>query len=195
MNRPKQAMTLIELTIAITLMGFIFAAVAGIDIAVRRFLADTNVEADAINEISPAFEHMHKYITQANKIDPVVGNCSTGNCRVDIYFDDPTQIPSPELFSDDLILSYAYTNNQIIAVLRDINFVPIRSEILADNILFCDFNLVDLPAVGSSAPVPFGLRVDATSQVEKNPGSPEYFVSTAELQTIITMRCESNILN
>jgi len=60
----KKAVTLIELLIATSLLGFVILAATSIDLFTRRRFQETDVRANLLNEISPVMEHMVKNIMQ-----------------------------------------------------------------------------------------------------------------------------------
>lgn len=61
----KRGITLIELLIAISLVGMIVLAIVAVDVAARRFVNTSDFEARAQNQASPALELIAKDVSQA----------------------------------------------------------------------------------------------------------------------------------
>ncbi len=70
-NQRLKAFSLVELVMAITLLGLILLAASSSDIGSRRFFSSSQRAAKVLDDANFIIEHMHKNIIQAkgNKID------------------------------------------------------------------------------------------------------------------------------
>ena len=108
----KRGITLIELIIAISLVGMIILAIVAVDVASRRFVNTSDFEARAQNQISPTLELIAKDISRAvgNRIsDTGVNQTTTANiaARLDI---NATGGPNntPGNYGDDIWIGYGF---------------------------------------------------------------------------------------
>lgn len=85
MLNAKRGITLIELIIAISLVGMIVLAIVAVDMASRRFVNTSDFEARAQNQISPALELIAKDVSRAvgNRISDTGVN-QTSAAKIDI---------------------------------------------------------------------------------------------------------------
>lgn len=109
----RNGLTLIELLIAISLVGMIILAVVAVDVASRRFVNTSDYEARAQNQISPALEMIAKDVSQAigNRVIPdppgsgvrqnPPGNTANIGSRLDT--DD-----EPGDYNDDTWIGYSF---------------------------------------------------------------------------------------
>lgn len=112
---PKKicGVTLIELIIAIALMGMLILGFYSIDLFSRYHVVSSDKRAKLQNEISYAIEHMSKYVQQAN------GNLSRNaiqslpaGFRVYIDLRNPQ---TPSLLTDDGWIDYTLSSNTLTA--------------------------------------------------------------------------------
>lgn len=122
-NLSKRSVTLIELLVAITLIGLLILGIFSLEIYARFHLLTFDRRAKLQNEVSLALEHMSKYISQG------VGNQAQipaaqpplellGNgfrVRVDRNLTRiPPANPTPGNLNDDNWINYTLTGNDLV---------------------------------------------------------------------------------
>ncbi|MEK6563959.1 MAG: prepilin-type N-terminal cleavage/methylation domain-containing protein [Candidatus Omnitrophota bacterium] len=147
----KGGFTLVELFIAITLVGMVFLSITAVDIVSRKFLNTTYYESRVQNEVGPILEMIAKDIARGygNLNNPGV-IVSTPN-TVDIRQLDAAAAPTYDDFSDDSWVRYSYEAAPNYRVTRQYCTAGSQtvcgswgtSETLANNISGCSFTIAD----------------------------------------------------
>ena len=119
----QKGITLVELLIAVTLLGLIAAAGTAIDFTSRMALIRGTKRVDVRGRASFAMEHMVRHIRFANKVSPTSG---TGLTTIDLWRDDDN---TPGDITDDTQLTYDLSGNQILFSDTDDG---ITDEVIAD---------------------------------------------------------------
>ena len=114
----KNAITLVELMVAITLLSLIFLTSANIDIASRKLTNAAERQAELQNEISPALLQIKKSINLATGEKNNSGlNIDAANNRIAIRLDiDANGIPNigtANDYTDDNWIAYQLVENKI----------------------------------------------------------------------------------
>lgn len=116
MLNPKRGFTLIELIIAISLVGMIILAIVAVDVASRRFVNTSDFEARAQNQIGPVLEMIAKDVSRAvgGGLKPGINQTNATNigARLDIN-SAGTPNNTPWDYSDDTWAVYGLVNNTI----------------------------------------------------------------------------------
>lgn len=123
MLSPKRGITLIELIIAISLVGMIVLAIVAVDMASRRFVNTSDFEARAQNQISPALELIAKDVSRAvGNIKSDSGICRDSDpnpCTITASLPaslnirsriDKNSNPTPGNYGDDTWVGYRYNS-------------------------------------------------------------------------------------
>lgn len=107
----KRGFTLIELIIAISLVGLIILAIVGVDVASRRFVNTSDYEARAQNQIGPVLEMIVKDVSRAVgnvRFDSGVNQTTASDIRARIDRNN-----SPSNYGDDTWVGYRYISGTI----------------------------------------------------------------------------------
>ncbi|MBD3264825.1 MAG: hypothetical protein GF375_06960 [Candidatus Omnitrophica bacterium] len=130
--KERKSVTLVELLIAMVLMGVVVLAAMAFDAAGREFFRTSERKAEALNELAYALDHVHKHVSMgigdcddpALTIAPIAGgyqltirqdiNAATGN------FND-----TPADYTDDRTVTYTFNTSN-----GDITF---NGEVIVDN--------------------------------------------------------------
>ena len=115
---PKKicGLTLLELMIAIVLMGMLVLGFYSIDLFSRYHVISSDKRAKLQNEISYALEHMSKYVQQANgnlnrnAIQYYPGPTSAGATGFRVYI-DLRNPQTPSVLTDDSWIDYTLSSN------------------------------------------------------------------------------------
>jgi len=104
----RKAVTLIEVLIAISLLGFVIISVTTVDLFMRRQFQETDIRAHLLNEISPAMEHMLKNLAQGigDINNPGINTDSIGGDRAFRVRIDRNN--TPHNYADDVWVAYRY---------------------------------------------------------------------------------------
>lgn len=107
----KKGLTLVELFIAITLVGMVLLSIIAVDIASCKFLNTTYYESRVQNEVGPILEMITKDITRGygNVNNPGV-IVPVAN-MVEIRQLDTAAAPTYDNFTDDTWVRYRYDSN------------------------------------------------------------------------------------
>ena len=108
----RAGFTLVELMIAVSLVGMIMLALSAVDMASRKFLKTSDYEAKVQNNISPVLEMIVKDISLASgqKSNPGINLVSSSQIRARV---DRMYLPTPKTYSDDTWIEYNFASNQI----------------------------------------------------------------------------------
>lgn len=182
----KRGITLIELLIAISLVGMIVLAIVAVDVAARRFVNTSDFEARAQNQASPALELIAKDVSQAvgNRIsDTGVNQTSAANigARVDI---NSTGGPNntPGNYGDDTWISYSF----------DAGTSTIRRKQCLSNAWPCVATASDSTVATSIvAPTNFTIAVDGSVKMIVSAQLTERDNTTVTLETTVFPRSNS----
>jgi prepilin-type N-terminal cleavage/methylation domain-containing protein len=141
----KTGFTLVELLIAISLVGMIILSITAIDVASRRFINTANYAAQVQSEIGPILERMAKDISQAYGYTGTTLGIPNSGINITV----PTQITIRQLdnyphtytdFTDDPGIRYTYNPNPAFNITREnrdcptCSWSPIPPEVIARNI-------------------------------------------------------------
>ena len=102
----QKGITLIELLIAITLLGLIMAAATAIDFTSRMALIRGTKKVDASGKARYALEHMTRHIRLANEI--ISSSATNIVIRSDYDLSTGFATKTPSEFSDDWVAEYDY---------------------------------------------------------------------------------------
>lgn len=113
MLNAKKGLTLIELIIAVSLVGMIILAIVAVDMASRRFVNTSDYEARAQNQIGPVLEMITKDVSRAvgnARFDTGVNQTLATNigARLDINSVTGNPNDTPGNYSDDTWISYGF---------------------------------------------------------------------------------------
>lgn len=109
--RHKKSVTLLELLIAISLLGILLLAFTSIDLFSRYHVLTADRRAQVQNEASSVIEHMTKNVLQGvgNIIQPPLEQINNG-FRVRVDLRTP---PTPAILTDDTWISYTLSGNTL----------------------------------------------------------------------------------
>ena len=176
----KTGFTLVELMIAVSLVGMIILVITAVDLASRRFVQSSNYEAKVQNSVSPILEMMVKDIARAygQSANPGIKDTSgnsifTGSQRIEIRQLDSAPATYSD-YTDDAWRAYGFdsTSKEIrrydtcnSAGNDKCNAWGPAYEVLAKNITVCNFTRSDI-----TAPVSIGLTAlhDAAVEADTN---------------------------
>ncbi|MFZ5801175.1 MAG: hypothetical protein ACOY3D_07380 [Candidatus Omnitrophota bacterium] len=101
-KESRNAVTLVELVMAVLLLGLVMISAANVDIASRKFFIATDKEGQLQVRLGAALEHMAKNITLAHgdTVDPGINIVGTGS--IEIRLDNGT----PQSYTDDVWMRY-----------------------------------------------------------------------------------------
>jgi len=141
-NHHHKSVTLVELLIAISLLGLVILAATSIDLFARRQLRDTDIRTQLINEISPAMEHMVKNILQGigDINNPGVIGTHGGN-TIQIRQDTNGNSRADDSYN----ITYQLLGNNI---LFTDTFLGISNEVIAQRITNLTFSYIDTNSNG-----------------------------------------------
>lgn len=159
----QKGITLVELLIAITLLGLIAAAGTAIDFTSRMALIRGTKRVDVRGKASFAMEHMVRHIRFANEISPTSGTATT----INLWIDDNN---TPGNRADDNRLTYRFSGSNI---LFSDTGNSITNEVIADEVTG-RFNINNNPS---------NVRISITVT------SPPESVS---LETTVSLWCKGN---
>jgi prepilin-type N-terminal cleavage/methylation domain-containing protein len=125
-SHSKKSFTLLELIIAIILLGILALGFTSIDLFARRHAVTADQRARLQNEVSLTLEHMAKNIINAvgNRGNPplqrVANVCGSGFVvRLDVPVRvGPNTLLTPSDYQDDLLVYYLLSGNNLISVVR-----------------------------------------------------------------------------
>ncbi|HDN86289.1 MAG TPA: hypothetical protein ENG49_03615 [Candidatus Omnitrophica bacterium] len=147
----RKSITLVELIIAISLLGVILLGVTAFDVASRYFLKSNERKSQIVNEFTFILEHLSKNINQA------VGDISNPgivkveqNSRVLLHLRQDA-LRTPNDYSDDLWVTYVYYTTSSGADSYTLAFWPLRQnrnsfplnsrEVLSSRVVSFDFSV------------------------------------------------------
>ncbi|MCD6228847.1 MAG: hypothetical protein J7K17_05170 [Candidatus Omnitrophica bacterium] len=147
----RKSITLVELIIAISLLGVILLGVTAFDVASRYFLKSNERKSQIVNELTFILEHLSKNINQA------VGDISNPgivkveqNSRVLLHLRQDV-LRTPNDYSDDLWVTYVYYTTSSGADSYTLAFWPLRQnrnslplnsrEVLSSRVVSFDFSV------------------------------------------------------
>ena len=165
MIENKKGITLIELLIAVTLLGLVMAAAAAIDFTSRMALVRGTKKVDVSGRARYALEHMTRHIRFANNVSPTSGPAAT----IILWIDDNN---TPGDTADDNQLTYAFSGTQILFSDADNS---ITNEVIADGVTACNFNI-------NNDPSSVMISITITSGTE-----------SISLETTVSLWCKGNI--
>ena len=154
--RCRNGITLVELLIAVTLLGIIAAAGTAIDFTSRMALIRGTKRVDVRGKASFAMEHMVRHIRFANKISPTSGTATT----INLWIDDNN---TADNMADDTKLTYSFSANRILFSDTDHG---ISNEVITDGVVNCRFGI-------DSWPGNYPHAVTITITLRKLPGQSE----------------------
>lgn len=136
----KKGVTLIELVIAISLLGVILLTATAVDVSVRRFFNASDRSAALQNELNPVLLRMKKDINTAVGQPGNSGiQIQAGNNRIavrrDVNISGVPNVNSAGNYNDDTWTTYALVGNQIQFYRGNAPWVAVSSiDIIADKI-------------------------------------------------------------
>lgn len=166
----KAGFTLVELLIAISLVGMIILSITAIDVASRRFINTANYAAQVQSEVGPVLERMAKDISQAYGYYNNTGINLTGTTQITIRQID-TAPHTYTIFTDDPGIRYTYNPGPAFNITREERtclscpWTPAPPETIARNINACSFIAEPL------SPLP-RERVNVFLTARRNAASP-----------------------
>lgn len=176
----QKGITLIELLIAITLLGIIAAAGTAIDFTSRMALIRGTKRVDVRGRASFAMEHMVRHIRLANRVSPATGTVTGIKLRRD-YDSSGSPLNTPEDFIDYWV-EYQYSPPTTTANTIQYRYSTVKSldppgswsswETIAKGVLnpsvAPSYNLFDIKDGATDVP-----SVTITIMLRKFPGQPE----------------------
>lgn len=137
LSSRKFGLTLVELLIAVGLIGMIVLAIMAIDVASRRFFNTSDFETRVQNEVSPILDMITKDILRATGQRDDRGIILPSINRINIRQDTAQTYSN---YSDDPWVAY-FLNNSAISTERRANATSAWTgqEKLAGNIVNCEF--------------------------------------------------------
>lgn len=105
-TKKTSAVTLIELLIAISLLGLVILSTTSVEMFARKQMKTTDMQTQLLNEVSPAIEHIVKNISLGigDKNDPGIKVYPTGKAPYLQIRQDINKTPSD--YSDDIWCEY-----------------------------------------------------------------------------------------
>ena len=175
----RRAFTLIELLIAITLVGMILLTISAVDIASRKFLNTADYESRVQNEVSPILEMIAKDITLGYGNDNNPGLYVPASTEVEIRRLDAASPPRYDIFTDDPWVRYRYDSSTH-SIIKDSCTGSLSRcgtwggpETLANNISGCSFIIGIDPTLNKNLYVTIAITAlrDASisADINKNP--------------------------
>ncbi|TAN59426.1 hypothetical protein EPN16_07240 [bacterium] len=189
----KRGITLIELLIAISLVGMIVLAIVAVDVASRRFVNTSDFEARAQNQIAPTLDMIAKDVSLAignvradsgicKDSDPTPCNITTSvvsqNIRSRI---DRNSNPTPGNYSDDTWVGYRYNSTGSIIQ---------RRECASNTWATCPTNW-DTIATSIVDPTNFTISLDGSVRMVISARLPERDSTAVTLETTVFPRGNS----
>ena len=151
-TNSQKGLTLVELFIAITLVGMALLPIAAVDIVSRKFLSTTHYESKVQNEAAPILEMIAKDISRGygNADYPGVVVPASPVVEVQIRKLDTAAEPTYDDFTDDSWVRYTFNNAPDYKITREYcsssgvsrcDSWSGSTETLANNISACSFTI------------------------------------------------------
>ncbi len=142
----KRSLTLVELIIAIVLLGVVVLGVMAFDSASRQFLRSSERKVEVLNELTLIMEHIHKNtllgIGDANNPAIAVTESPGGVFNVTIRQDLATNgnpLNTPQNYGDDRAVRYIFDtragNNSVTYAVLNSGGGVVETQVLANNML------------------------------------------------------------
>ncbi len=114
MSLPRsKAITLIELLIAIVLLGVMTLAFSSIDLFSRHHLRTSEMRVKIHNELSYVLETIAKDVVRATGDENDRGIKYVNGTSFTVRIDTPGLVPTPANYADDTTITYAISGYQI----------------------------------------------------------------------------------
>lgn len=116
----RKSVTLIELLIAMTLLGVILLGISSFDIAGKRFFRSSERKSGILNDMSFILDHIDKYVSMATGTGSDPGITTPGAfpaqiVRIRVAIDDATGSPdtTPMDYTNDRVVEYSAVGNRL----------------------------------------------------------------------------------
>ena len=188
-NNNKSGLTLMELIVAVILLGFVFLAIGGIDIGSRKLLRSIDEETMTLMDVSPAMQHMEKWISlvtgDKNDLGVELVSATEIKFKLDYSPADGSLNNTPEDYSDDVQRSYYLDGNSLIYDPNTDLFSTGDEETLATKVTSINFEAPFVQGLD-------GFYVKIELEALYDPAEPQGIDNPiVKLGTNITPRCHS----
>lgn len=106
----KSGVTLVELIIAMSLLGIVVLGATTFDLASRQFLTSSERKTQVLNELTFILEHMNKNVHKATGDISNLGLIIPGGSGGQIWIRQDSNL-TPQNYNDDKWLRYSYNSN------------------------------------------------------------------------------------
>jgi Tfp pilus assembly protein PilW len=172
----KKTITLVELILAMSLLGVIVFAATSIDITARRFFRASDLTAEVVNEASYVMEHIQKHASQAHGWRDAAGYTGWGpeplaaSNTLQIVI-DADEDPATNTIPPDVLATYVLAGNE---ARFQTNLMP-QPEVLSYKIIQLQFDSI---ANNSAVRVTVRARHDPTNPTIDPKTNPEETLAT-----------------